>query len=450
MRKRHGTPTDEDLLDLLDDAPSDQEERERTQAHVAGCEMCADRLAELREFVAVLREASVWDRRVLKTRPRLEWIRQASSVAIQIEAELTAAEAEVNGIITGPAAWWRARASQATHTYGFVRKLLEKADSFLSVTPANATELTGIAVEIAEAMPVDAYRFDIVISARAHAWREHAYALYFVGRFPDALPAVDRSEHLFNQLPAPYFELARTRLVRALIYRSTDRVPEAIILARASANVFRGYGTIDRFVKARMIEGAMLHQQGLIADALALWTSLEDEPALREDAAFGTLLQNIGTAHSQLGRIDLAREYLSRAIEEHERRGNSVERVRTRWSLASAVVASGQLEDALPQLRETQREFDALQMRADAALVALEVAEVLLIMGRPEEVPYICRALLDQFTLSGMTSRAINALSFLREAVAMGKATPSLVRHVHDFLRDLPKHPTRAFAPPAP
>jgi hypothetical protein len=77
-------------------------------------------------------------------------------------------------------------------------------------------------------------------------------------------------------------------------------------------------------------------------------------------------------------------------------------------------------------------------MQADSALVALEVAEVLLIMGRPQEVPAICRALLDQFTRSGMTSRAITALSFLREVVAIGKVTPSLVRYVHHFLRDLP------------
>lgn len=47
-----------------------------------------------------------------------------------------------------------------------------------------------------------------------------------------------------------------------------------------------------------------------------------------------------------------------------------------------------------------------------------------------------------------MTSRAVTALSFLREAVALGKATPSLVRHVHDFLRDVSSNPTRIFTPP--
>jgi hypothetical protein len=37
-----------------------------------------------------------------------------------------------------------------------------------------------------------------------------------------------------------------------------------------------------------------------------------------------------------------------------------------------------------------------------------------------------------------MTSRAITALSFLREAVAVGKAPPDLVQTIHAFLRALP------------
>ena len=87
-------------------------------------------------------------------------------------------------------------------------------------------------------------------------------------------------------------------------------------------------------------------------------------------------------------------------------------------------------------------------MEIDAALVALELAETLLITRDAEEVPLICRTLLDRFTRAGMSERAMTALAFLRETVASGHATPLHVRHVHDFLRDVPGERDRLFAPP--
>ena len=84
------------------------------------------------------------------------------------------------------------------------------------------------------------------------------------------------------------------------------------------------------------------------------------------------------------------------------------------------------------------KDFETLEMEADAALVALELAETLLVVGEPGRVPQICRALLDRFTRAGMTSRAITALSYLREVVAIGKAQPPVIRQVREFLRELP------------
>ena len=87
-------------------------------------------------------------------------------------------------------------------------------------------------------------------------------------------------------------------------------------------------------------------------------------------------------------------------------------------------------------------------MEIDAALVALELAETLLITRHVDEVPLICRALLERFTRAGMSERALTALAFLRETIASGHATPLHVRHVHDFLRDVPGDRERLFAPP--
>ena len=80
--------------------------------------------------------------------------------------------------------------------------------------------------------------------------------------------------------------------------------------------------------------------------------------------------------------------------------------------------------------------------------MALELAEALLATDQTEEVPAICRDVIAQFTRAGMASRAITALSFLREAVAIGQASTSIVRHVHAFLRELPSEQPRLFAAP--
>jgi len=72
----------------------------------------------------------------------------------------------------------------------------------------------------------------------------------------------------------------------------------------------------------------------------------------------------------------------------------------------------------------------------------------LLVVGRTDEVPAICRTLIERFTRAGMGGSAMTALAFLRETVATGHATPDLVRHVHDFLRDVSR--TEASSPVQP
>lgn len=128
--------------------------------------------------------------------------------------------------------------------------------------------------------------------------------------------------------------------------------------------------------------------------------------------------------------------------------GSVTERTRSRRSLGQTLVKAKYYAEAIPVLRQSWREFEELDLIADAGLAALELAEALLLAGQPGEVPAICRDIVARFTRAGMTSRAITALSFLREAVALGQANASLVRHVYDFLRELPAEQPRLFAPP--
>jgi tetratricopeptide (TPR) repeat protein len=417
------------------------------ESHVSSCERCSAEVGEQREMIAHLSSSDVWVE--MPAAPR-QFVIDVAAFAEQARSEEQEAIAVCDAILTGPAAWWpqRLRQSGRGHTGGMVKELLERMRSTLGSSPANALQITGLAIEIANALGVSDYPCDYVIKLRAQAYRDHAYVLSFMGRYPEALELTERSRQLFDQVPLPDYDLARLSLVKASILRSIDRVDEALALIRGAAETFLRFGDKTRHAGARMTEAATLYQQGKIEQALSIWEKLEQSHTAADALSSVRLAHNIGLCFSDLGRPEHAIPYLTRCVDEFAMLDVETERTRSRWVLGRALAACGKFQDAVPILRQTWREFEQLDMIADAGLVALDLTETLLILGQSEEVPSICRDVIGQFTRAGMASRAMTALSFLREAVAMGQATPSLVQHVSAFLRKLPAEQPRLFAPP--
>jgi tetratricopeptide (TPR) repeat protein len=236
-------------------------------------------------------------------------------------------------------------------------------------------------------------------------------------------------------------------MVKANIMRSIDRADEAVSLVREAAETFLRFGDQNRYATARVIEAATLYSRASIQEALQIFISLEGHPGL-DDHGTVAVMNNVANCYAELGQPEKAAEYAPRCIVMFEMLGMETERTRSRWLLGRTLVAAGKVPDAIPVLRATWREFEQFDMISDAGLVALELAEALLLTGAVEEVPAICRDVISQFTRAGMASRALTALSFLREAVAIGQATPGLVRHVYAFLRELPNEQPRLYAPP--
>lgn len=417
------------------------------ESHVSSCTECAKEVGEQRELITTLGEKEMWES-APSTVPR-QFVLNVAAFAERARREDEQAATQCEELLTGPPAWWRQRLRkmQGVYTGGMVKQLLERMRSHLESSPANALQVTALAIEIANGLDVSTYPSDYVIKLRAQALRDHAYVLSFMGRYPDALECADRSKRLFAQVPLPEYDLARLALVRATILRNVDRGEEAIALARDAAETFRRFGDMTRHVNARITEAAMIFDSGNAAAALEIWLALEQEDAL-DDIGRLRVTHNIGTAYADLGQPERAAEYLQRCIPVYDMLGMDTERARARWMLSHALVAAGRTRDAIPTLRKTWREFEQLELIVDAGLVGLELADALLTLGQPEEVPAICRDLIAQFTHAGMTSRAITALSFLREAVALGHVSTSLVRHVHAFLRELPSEQPRLYASP--
>ena len=416
------------------------------ESHVASCDRCSTEVGSHREIVEALQSDDVW--KDPAPAPR-EFVIDVQQFADRARAEDARAISVCDEILSGPAAWWpqRLRQTEGVYTAGMVRQLLDRMRQVLGSSPANALQITAMAIDIANFLPVTDYPCDYVVQLRAQAYRDHAYVLSYMGRYPEALEFADKSKRLFDQVPLPEYDLARLAQVKAYILRCVDRVDEAVALAREAADTFLRFGDRARYVNARIIEGGMVYGTGNVREALGIWQEVVDDPAVGSVDRIG-VINNIGMCYRDLGELDKAVEHLVRCADEYEMLGIETDRTRARANLGETLVKAGRYADAVPVLRQTWQEFEKLDMVADAGLAALELAEALLLTGDASEVASICRHIVARFTRAGMTSRAITALSFLREAIALGQTNPGLVRHVHDFLRELPAERPRLFATP--
>src|SRR5258708_18920610 len=183
---------------------------EEITAHVSGCVACAEMLSAHKELAALLKTAEVWEQPAAAGAAVVAKGLELATVASRLEGEHTVAEAMVDDMLASPPRWWRTKLMrEGGQTVGVVRALLDRMRTILPKAPLQALDVTTIAVDVANHLPITGYPSDLVFAARAHAWRDHAYVLSFLGRFSEALDAVDRAENLFRQTALSEYELAR-------------------------------------------------------------------------------------------------------------------------------------------------------------------------------------------------------------------------------------------------
>jgi tetratricopeptide (TPR) repeat protein len=445
---------DERFMALLE-PNSEQQPDSELEEHLRSCGECSELMASYRILVGAMKHEDVWQHAEPAALPDEHRVAKVASFSRQLRAEEADAAQWLEKWSIVPTYTWMDLLTHTTamHTAGMVRKLLERGDDIYAKRPAESLLLAEAAATIADLLDEGRYPGSTVEKLRGDAWREKAYALHYTGRYADALAAVDHAERLFATVPFAEHELARVALIRALILRGFDRVTESIDLCRRSAPVFMKYGDVRRGRYARWIEAMMLHKIGRTREALEIWTELEREFAMAGESATSDLadtLHNIAMSHADLGDYERSSEYALSAVHLYQVLGIVSGQVRSRAILAQIQMARGDWSGALQTLTRVRQEFDAMSMEGEANQAALEIAEVLLVLGRTNEVVNLCRELLERFERSGLahTWRAVTALSYLQEAAMRGTATPAKVRHVREYIRRLPSEPQLLFLEP--
>ncbi|MBV8518651.1 MAG: tetratricopeptide repeat protein [Acidobacteria bacterium] len=441
------------LQDYLDD-PDSVGDRAELEEHLAGCAECRAVLDELRAFEAALAGDELWEL-AGDAPPREEETPEAlRALADLFEREDREASELLGTLLASPASFRRANITSqpAMRTAGVVRRLCSESRTLRERQPMHALVVADAAIAIGDQLSPERYPSALIDELRAAAWLERANVLRYLGRYPEALDALDIAERGFARSPVAAYSRALVDYVRAVVFVETERLDEGRRLARNSARVFRQFGEDERFIHAKIVEASVLFDQHRYREARDLFLSLvRVATAVGQGATLARLYQNVATCHLRLNELDAADTYFERALSLYRALGLETERVRTQWSVGCVRIARGDIAVGLGQLREARREFAELGLRSDAALVTLDLAETLLATGtRPAiaEAAELCGALVESFTAVGMTGHALTALAFLREAFAAGTATPDLVRHIRQYIESLPDQRDLPFLPP--
>ncbi len=449
---------DETSLQEVLDAPDGDPSRAELESHVSQCDACRLMLDDLRAFEATLSSEALWQATVdtEEEPPEEEPPEEIRIMANLLAAEDAAAEQLLVPFLRSPASFRRARVTSrpGLRTAGVARRLYAESRRFRERQPMHALVLADAAIAIADQLSADRYLLPILDDLRGNAWLERANVLRFLGRYPEALDAIDIAARAFARAPIPAYSTALTDYLRGVIYVETERLDEALRLARRSARVFRQFGEEERYIHAKIVEATVLFDQNRVREARDLFAALIGKAKDLGDApTLARLYANTANCQVQLHELAAADDLYGRALSLYEALGLETERIRTRWNIGCLRIATGDTTDGLARLRQAAREFEELGLRSDAALVTLDLAEALLATGDAaarREAAELSSALVESFSAVGMTGHALTALAYLHEAFAAERATPELIRHVRQYLETRPDQTGTPFLPPAP
>ena len=439
---------DETLIALL---AADRPDSALHDAHLASCTACTSMLESYRSVAAVLGEESVWDQREFAQEPPASTLELLRSAASARQGEASTASQLVAALLECPESTWESVTADASYaTVGVVRGLIAASEGTIGSAPPRAVEIASLASTLAERLDPSRYQGDAVMKARGAAWRQYAYALFYVGATSNAVGAIERAQQAFDACAVADYDLARLDIVRSVVASELERSGDAMTAIRRSAAVFQAAGDLKRLASARTAEAYQRIESGDVRGALAILRTTEAAYGESLDAnSRGRIVGNIALCLARLGDAEgaIREQRLTAAL--FEESGSVVEAIRVRDTIAGLLASSGRLSDALIEYRRLKQAYESFGMQDEALATGLQIAEILLSRGEYGEVEGFCRAAIDHHRRHGAANsrRILTALAFLEEAAAQRRATPEAVQHVAAYIRRLPKEPELLFLP---
>jgi tetratricopeptide (TPR) repeat protein len=341
--------------------------------------------------------------------------------------------------------WPRLAEDPQMRNSGALEQLAAKIRTLCEREPQEALAISTLATTIAETLPPDLYPPVILAQLRAHAWKDRAHTLRYLGKFEEALESAVTAEKRLEAFPATAHDRAVVWLVKAMILQQLVRFDEAHALLHEASDVFIDHGDSRLYLYCGITQVMLFYREGNYDEGRLLGTKLLDDATQKADReSQARLHNNVGYCEVQLGRVREANIHLSEAKALFIDLGKPIEALRTERGFGALLVTKGHAARGIEVLRSARVDLLDRGLVEEAGMCGLTIAEALIDRGDTSKAHSLVRQILGEFNRANLNQHAIEAMEFLDRAIEV-EPSPATVRYVGEYIESLRFNPDRAF-----
>lgn len=345
--------------------------------------------------------------------------------------------------------WPRLAENEELRNSGALDRLSRDVSAALEKDPTDALAMSSLATSIAETLPANGYPPIVNAQLRAHAWKDRAQALSYVGRDAEALEAIERAESLLEPFAAVAHDRAIVRLVKAIVLQHLKEWDASLALLVECRRVFKDHKDAKRLLHCGMAEGGLHYRSGEYQRAYDSYAPLvEIARNANELRALASIHNNVGLSLVELGDLVAANIHFSEAVRHFNDSGRGAEGARTEMNVGKLFVRRNAPDHAIAHLTTAREVFLANGMLEEVGMCGALLMEAMILRGYVRDARSIAQELGRQLDSTRVSRQARNAIAYAESAMAHDDALFA-VRHVHDYFESLLTDPTREFTLPA-
>lgn len=320
--------------------------------------------------------------------------------------------------------------------------LLARVQRTLHGAPDDALELA----EMAAAVATHGAR-DPGLTALALAYAGNVHRA--VGRLDLADPYFEDALVQLRQAPEPPLWLrAELASLHGSLLIDHRFLRDAELQLLNAAAMFKASSDAERVVRVHLKLATLCRLEGDPHAALeTIQQALDAFDPWQSPRLHLALLHSLALYLCEIGEPQLARDLMELTEPLYETHPSVAER--RQWLLGTIAAALGEIRSAEDHLRATLAGFIERDAAFDAALVAVELADLLLAEGRADEVVKVTRHLPGLFRSLDVHPEAVAATLLFHKAAAEMKVNEEYVAIFRRFLERTRVDRTVRFAPPA-